>query len=196
MESRSFVLRERSLLDIDDGDLKKMAEDGSYQMSYEMTRKTGGNMVMRGGEFWIHEGRLLMGGVILPSSYNAKGLEVVARFTLREAGALAESEVALVADFKVLALTNQDLEYYDLNRSHLVESSKYVMEICEYSQPEFRKKYLARSASRAVSCITVQIDVEVSLGRQQLERPQARRDTLVRRLLGEVIRRLLGEVIM
>ena len=180
MESRSFVLRERSLLDIDDGDLKKMAEDGSYQMSYEMTRKTGGNMVMRGGEFWIHEGRLLMGGVILPSGYNAKGLEVIGRFTLREVGELAEPEVSMVADFKVLALSNQDLEYYDLDRSHLVESSKYVMEICEYSQPQFRKKYLQRSKGRAVDCITVQIDMQVSVGREELERPQARRDTLVR----------------
>ena len=176
MDSSSCVLRERLVTYVLDTTIQEIMEHRNRAIPLVMARKLG-NMVMCGAGILINKWGRLTGYVILPK---ADGLEARGRFTLRTAGTLAGLEVKLIKFDEPKVLQDKYLEYHQLDISHLEESALYKIDICHYSQTEFREKYLQTSNVRKEPHYEIQIDVEVSQGREELMLPQARRDSLVK----------------
>ena len=177
MDFSSCVLRERLVTYVLDTTIQEIIEHRNRAIPLVMARKLG-NMVMCGAGILINKWGRLTGYVILPK---ADGLEARGRFTLRTVGTPAGLEVKLIKFDEPKVLQDKYLEYHQLDISHLEESALYKIDICHYSQIEFRiQEYLQTSNVRKEPHYEIQIDVEVSQGREELMLPQARRDSLVK----------------
>ena len=180
MVPTSCVLRERSVIHVSEKAIQWMEETHKHKYHVFMSPQSG-HMVMYGVMFRIDKKRRLMGRVILPCKSEGlpEGLEVKGKFTMKRAA--ADNEVELMQFAKGKVLKNSDLDFHGLDESCLEKVAVYKMEVEEYSQKEFRKKFLKErnpGQDGNQPYYEIQIDVEVSRGRKKL--PQARRDSLVK----------------
>ena len=146
MLASTCVLRERTLCFVSDEEVQKTEQNHKRKTRAEMSD----NMVIREAKFWINKEKRLMGEVFLPMG---EGLDVRGRFTMR--GAVTDASAGNV---ELVKLAEGD--------NFLSSSAKYNIQVCEYSLKELKEKYLKTNKERDEPHYEIQIDVEVSRGKE------------------------------
>ena len=189
-EGRGFVVRERMAFSFTEEEVKTLGNSPFHSsVPTGGTRyETGpalnwGNMVIKGVHFWVQKGKL-KGGVIMPSGRKNEGMKVEGKFLVKTNG--SDFPLELSSDFVSQVLSKNDLDEFELKKADTNNLRKYVTTICDYSIEDILSNESVSSKkdeyNNIVSFITFLLEVELSVMKDEITKPQRRQDNFVREI--------------